>query len=197
MPSVSPSNISGVSGSDLQEAYISIAANGLEQGQTNAVFFVFDDAYNILPYPGSGIGVNTDPAGANVSPVTVTVTLSFDPSSVTSTQLNIDDFNPFLVKNGIRGNEIHLPDYSPTDLADLTVFGTEADDSNPSTGKYYKTASNLPWGIHISESFDYPKEKIEITSAYNFFDDWATSNGISFPDWFQNNSGYRNSSAIY
>jgi len=34
---------------------------GLEKNQTNAVFILSDNGYNILPQTGSGIGVNTPP----------------------------------------------------------------------------------------------------------------------------------------
>jgi LruC domain-containing protein len=71
------------------------------------------------------------------------------------------------------------------------------DDSDPQTGKYYLTASNLPWAINIYESFDYPKEKQEIIWAHLKFAEWATSGGVLFPDWYKNLPGYRNNNLIY
>ena len=45
------------------------------------------------------------------------------------------NFNPFIIVDLERGKEVHLPNYSPTDLANDNYFGTYADDSNPETGK--------------------------------------------------------------
>ena len=51
--------------------------------------------------------------------------------------------------------------------------------------------------IKSLEKTTYPKEKIEIVDAYNHFVEWAESNGILYPDWYQNNPGYREDSNIY
>jgi len=93
--------------------------------------------------------------------------------------------------------EIHLADRSPSNLANTSLFGTGSDDSNPSLGKYYKTANNLPWGINILQGFDYPIEKTPINEAYLHFIEWAVSSGITFQDWYSNQTGYRDSSKIY
>ncbi|MCF8302879.1 MAG: DUF4842 domain-containing protein [Bacteroidales bacterium] len=55
----------------------------------------------------------------------------------------------------------------------------------------------MPWGIDIVESFDYPIEKIDITVTHLKFAPWAESSGELFPDWFQDESGYRNEDNIY
>nr|NQU91911.1 LruC domain-containing protein [Bacteroidota bacterium] len=186
-----------VSGYDLQEGYISLNANGLENGQTKPTIIVFDNCYNILTHPGEGIGVNTTPSAPYVEPDTLVITIIFTPNTYTLAQIDIPNFNPFLIVNKERGKEVHLPDYTPTDLVDITYFGTSDDDSNPATGKYYKTANNLPWAINIYNSFDYPKEKIDIINAYNHFTEWAESSGNSYPDWYMDKTGYRNENNIY
>lgn len=117
--------------------------------------------------------------------------------AVSLTELNISEFNPFIVARMIRGMEVHLPDYLPTDLADPDYFGTEDDDTNPATGKYYKTSANLPWVLNIYEEFDYPLEEVPITDAYLKFGDWVQSNGEDYPDWYQDDPGYRDSEKIY
>jgi LruC domain-containing protein len=85
----------------------------------------------------------------------------------------------------------------PTDLMDVSYFGTEDDKSDVSINKYYKTANNLPWAINIPSSFDWPREKIEINWAYYHFIEWAESLGINYDDWYLDLSGYRNNSNIY
>ncbi|MBN2615045.1 MAG: LruC domain-containing protein [Bacteroidales bacterium] len=205
LPGVNPDQIISVTGYNLaNDTYVHLASNGLEQGQSKATVIVFDDAWRLMPYPGMGIGVNTNMSAPYVTPDTLVIHMSFyDNGSfapggpVTYNQLDIGNFNPFIIVNKDRGVEVHLPDHAPTDLADQTLLGTGDDASNPSTGTYYKTDKNLPWAINIPDNFDYPIEKQDITGAYLFFATWAESSGTLYPDWYMDKSGYRNTSLIY
>ncbi len=186
-----------VTGYELQEGYITLNANGTEAGQSKPTIIVYDNTFNIMQHPGQGTGLNTDPLAPYVTPDTVNITMDFTHDTYTLAQIDIPNFNPFLIVNQNRGIEVHLPDYEPTDMVDQGYFGTFDDDSDPLTGKYYQTQNNLPWAINIYESFDYPKEKIQIPNAYNHFVEWAESGGTSFPYWYQDNPGYRNDANIY
>jgi len=186
-----------VTGYEISENFITLNGNGTEAGQTIPTIIVFDNAYNQMAHPGMGIGVNTEENAPYVTPDTIQVTIIFEPNTYTFNELDISNFNPFIFINKDRSIEIHLPDYPPTDLVDMSIFGTFDDDSNPATGKYYKTQNNLPWAINIYESFDYPVEKQQIVWAYLKFAAWATSDGVLFPDWYKDLSGYRNNSLIY
>jgi len=121
---------------------------------------VFDNAYNQMQHPGAGIGVNTTPSIACVIPDTIRINIAFTPDLYTYEDLDISSFNPFragfmryhyhrlrrrLLKlrffglfqqtlNKVRGIEVHLPDYPPTDLVTESLFGTFQDDSNPGIG---------------------------------------------------------------
>jgi len=194
---IAASDIVSVSGYNLQEGYINLLANGIESGQSIPTIIVYDNSYNLMPHPGSGIGVNTETSAPYVTPETIEIHIDYTDGAVTYTELAITDFNPFIMVNKVRGVEVHLPGYRPTDLADQTLLGTGDDDSNAATAKYYKTKTNLPWAINIPESFDYPIEKSEITSAYLKFAEWAESGGVLYPDWYQNKPGYRNNALIY
>ncbi len=194
---IASSDITNVSGYDLQEGYINLAANGIEEGHSIPTIIVFDNAFNILPHPGSGLGVNTTLNAPYVAIDTVTVHMVYTPDTYTISELDMPNFNPFLIKNMDRGIEVHLPDYIPTDLADQSYFGTFDDDTNIEIGKYYKTENNLPWVINIPQRFDYPIEKVSIDSVFLHFIDWAEDNGTSFQDWYMDNSGYRNNTLIY
>lgn len=185
-----------VSGSDLQEGYINNSANGLEQGQSKPTIVVYDNSYNIMEHPGSGTGVNTEQWAPYVTPETLEIFISFT-GSYTMAQVDIENFNPFLIINKFRNDEVHLPNFEPTDLANTWQFGYADDDSKPSMGRYYKTLTNLPWAINIPESFDYPNERVVITSAHLKFAEWAESNGTLFTNWYQDLPGYRNSANIY
>jgi LruC domain-containing protein len=96
-----------------------------------------------------------------------------------------------------RNIEIHLPDYPPTSLANVAFFGTLDDDSDPATGRYYKTATNLPWGMNIAVRYDYTYEMVPILDGYNHFADWCQSGGVQYPDWYLDLPGYRNANEIY
>jgi len=186
-----------VTGYELSENIITLEANGVEAGQTKPTIIVYDNAFAQMPHPGIGIGVNTEPSAPYVTPVTLTINIVFKPNTYSFNDLDISNFNPFLIINKNRTMEVHLPNYPPTALADMSVFGTFEDNSVPSTGRYYVTDTNLPWAINIYEKFDYPIEKQEILWAHLKFAEWAMSGGVQFPDWYKNLTGYRNASLIY
>ncbi len=193
---IEPDDITEINGQDLQNGYITNNANGTEANQSKAVVIIFDDAYNILPHPGGGIGVNTEESAPYVQPDSLNLVIELD-GEFSQAQLGMPPFNPFIICNMRRGYEVHLPDQPPTDLNDDDLFGTEHDDSNPVTGRYYKTENNLPWAINIWSPFDYPIEKAQIVSAYLRFAEWAESDGVLYSDWYLDNTGYRNDNYIY
>ncbi|MEA3445317.1 MAG: LruC domain-containing protein [Bacteroidota bacterium] len=196
-PDVLPSWITSVTGYNIQENYIS-HTNGLENGQSKATIIIFDDAYNVLPYPGDGfIGVNTDPNGTHVNPYSVNITISFDTSLGKTSNDIYASGNPnvFLIVNQTRGREVHLPNYQATDLADPSYFGTFDDDSNGS--KTYLTVNNLPWGIETGIGFKHTTEKNSIETAHLKFIPWVQSSGNNFEDWYMDLPNYRNVSYIY
>lgn len=192
---INASNLT-VTGYQLKENLISLNSNGTESGQNAPTIIVFDNTFKLMPSQG-GIGVNTSPNRPYVTPDTIHITIEFKPNTVTYNQLDIAGFNPFIFVNQDRTVEVHLPDYPPTALANTSLFGTGDDNSNPATGRYYKTKTNLPWAINIDGGFDYPVEKQAIINAYLKFADWAVSGGASYPDWYLDKAGYRNISNIY
>jgi LruC domain-containing protein/uncharacterized repeat protein (TIGR01451 family) len=186
-----------VTGYDLTENFITLNVNGTEADQSKPTIIVYDNAFSQMHHPGIGIGVNTELEAPYVAPVTLTISIAFKPNTYSYNDLDISNFNPFIIVNKVRGVEVHLPNYQPTDLADQSLLGTIEDNSDPSTGKYYLTANNLPWAINIYETFEYPIEKQDITWAHLKFSQWAVSLGDLFPDWYKNLNGYRNASLIY
>lgn len=185
-----------VEGTVLDENYITLNTNGTEANQSKITVIVFDNVNKILP-PTSGFGVNVIPSSPYVDPDTVVINMGFTPNKYAISDLNLSNFNPFLIINKERGKEVHLPNYPPTSLVTATYFGSGQDNSDPSIGKYYKTANNLPWAIKIASSYDYTIESNQITSAFLKFASWAESSGVQFPDWYLPNSGYRNTASIY
>ena len=192
---ISPDMIISVTGYNVQETWVDLNAKGLENNQTNAVIIVFDDTYNLMSHVG-GIGVNTNPTFSFVTPDTTNIHIILsEPTDLAD--IGIPPYNPFLIVDQDRTIEIHLPDHTPTDLVDVSKFGTFRDDSDPASGRYYKTDNNLPWAIKLIEEFKYPVEKVEILNAHLKFGAWAESSGQTYTDWYKDLSGYRNSGNIY
>lgn len=202
---ISPDKIKRVEGNSVEQASIyTMAANGLESGQTYANCIVFENFYKLMPWPGVGIGINTDKSAPTVPLRTLTVKLVFIENGQAATggkvalsELPANKFNFYIVTKLQRGNEIHLADHVPSNKADASLFGTLSDDSNPSAGKYYKTENNLPWGINILQGFVHTIEKKTINEGYLHFVEWAASAGTTYGDWHLNLPGYLDNSKIY
>ncbi len=194
---VSPDQIQNVTGTSLKHGYISTSANNTEAGQSKAVIIAFDDAFDHLRAPGQGeAGANTTPGARYSTPDTLHLVITLA-VPVSPALLGKPPYNPFIIVNGKRNREVHLPDMAPTDKVDGSDFGTFDDDSKPSQGRYYRTTNNLPWAMNLAQRFDYPIEKAAINTAYNNFINWAASSGSTNTDWYKNMPGYRNASKIY
>jgi LruC domain-containing protein len=193
----SSSLVGSVSGTDIRESYIVQNGNGTETGQSKATVIIFDNGYNLLPHPpGGGTGVNTTPGTIYVEPDTLNILINLT-APISLSQVGLPPYNPFLIVKMDRGREIHLINKPPTDLANPALFGTNSDDSQVSSGRYYVTKEDLPWALDISDNYDYPAEKTEITEVYLKFIPWVEGNGQTYYDWFQPKPGYRNLGSIY
>lgn len=193
---MAPDAVDNVSGLSVQEEYITLMANNCEANQNKATVIVTDNVFVQLPQPGGGTGTNTTEGLPYVTPDTMQMTVTFT-TPVSISLAGTPPYNPFLIVDQIRGREVHLPDQPPTALADLSLFGTGNDDSNPGTGRYYKSLTNLPWAMNFPVKFDYPVERAPIIDAYLYFADWAQSSGVQYPSWYTTASGNRNSTLIY
>nr|WP_298999747.1 LruC domain-containing protein [uncultured Allomuricauda sp.] len=173
LESIAPSLIESVTGTVLTEGYINVASNGVEQNQDRAVIILFDNHETMLGIP---------------SKIEVKFT-----TPITTNQLGLAPFNPFLIVDRDRGNEIHLPNRFRTSLG---ANNPEAEGVNRDEDGNYQTESGLPWAINIVHNFKPPKENVPVNQAYNFFNEWATSGGTAFPDWYKDSNGYRNESVL-
>jgi len=188
-------DVSNVTGMNLEEDYISLNTNNTEAGQTQATIVVFDNTYNLWT-DNHVRHINTVPGEPTETPAEIGVTITLANPAPIST-FDLPPYNPFVIIDGERGREVHLPDHAPTSLVNTAYFGTEDDDTNPAIGKYYKSDSDLPWGMHLPVSFDYPIEKKPVILGHLKFSTWVMSGGFNFMDWYENNPGYRNQSYIF
>lgn len=192
---VTPSEISSITGQSITKNFLSLNSNGTESGQNKAVIFVYDSPEPLINRV-SGSMFNTIKTNGTGSFDTVSVHVTFS-SPLASSKLTMGKINPFIIIDGQRGVELHLPDMAPTNKANTQLLGTQDDDSNPSTGRYYKTSNNLPFVIEVPTTFSYPAEKESISDAYTYFINWAVSGGVNYTNWYENISGYRNANKIY
>ncbi|MBP7510445.1 MAG: LruC domain-containing protein [Bacteroidia bacterium] len=186
--------ILSVTGGEFKADYAKISGNGTESNLKYANFMVFDDAYRILPSPGgSGVNVNSDAPYAK--PVEIEMVVKFMDEEgkfvklYNLKELNARNFNPYLMINQERGKEIHLPDYEPTENANLKYLGQSQDNSNPEKGIYYKSKNNLPWGLNIIEEIPYSRDTEDFLKSYPAFGEWVESSGEKTRDWYENKGG--------
>ncbi len=192
-PSLAPADVQSVSGTQLTSNYVSLSANGTEAGQSTAVVIPFDEAGSMVQR-AQGPFHNTRAGDAAGTGDTLEMRIVFAQPVEMYNSLPIDFF---LIKDGQRGDEIHLPYFAPTDLADASKFGTVQDDTDVSESKFYKSDKNFPWALIFGSRFDYPTEKTDIVEAYSFFDVWAQSGGSQRTDWYKDLAGYRTAAKIY
>lgn len=168
----------------------------LESGQSKAVLIAFTDAYTLLPSMGGGTGVNVIPGVPVSTPKDIQFHILFT-NPQTKASIGNAPFNPFVFVNGDRTKEIHMSNYPPTSKANPAFFGQGDDSSNPATGRYYKSRTNLVWMMEVPVSFSYNIEKNDIIKAYLHFGDWATSGGSLFQDWYMKKTNYEDNTLIY
>jgi LruC domain-containing protein len=196
LDNVSGGSIQSVTGSVLSAgSYLSLAANGVESGTEKPVIVLWDDADRVIHRVG-GSFFNTENNGMVGISDLITIQVHFGTAQSVD-NVGLVPYNHFLIRNKVRGDEIHLPGFFPTSKADVSRFGTFDDNTDPATGKYYKSKTNLPWGIFIAESFAYPVEKADISATHLKFAQWAQSAGAQYPDWYTNQQGYRDPLKIY
>ena len=171
--SIAPYQIASVTGTELVEGYINVAANGVEEGQDRAVVILFDN---------NGLMLEREK----------TVSIEFT-VPLSTAQLGIAPHNAFLIVNNDRSREIHLPNRLRTSLG---ANANPTEGVNLDSDGNYETDGRLPWAINIAHDFKVPKERVPVNQAYNFFNDWAGSGGVIYTDWYKDNAGYRNTSNL-
>lgn len=181
-----PSDVASVTGKSLfNPSFTGFDANGVEAGQTKAVVIVTDDVKKMYTPASSYQYLNTEPGSpaVAVTPDTINIVVNLV-NPVSTSVLNAPPYNPFLIVNRIREKEIHLPGKTPTTLANLSLFGTGDDTSNPGEGRYYKTSNNLPWALILPTNWLHVEEKEEVILGYPNFIPWAESGGVSNTNWY-------------
>ncbi len=188
---LSPIRLNMVNGSVLGTSkWIELNEVGSEQNQDFANIIIFDKTSSVLKSAG-GSGINVNPEGPFVKPETVEVTVEFNTDKEFAIEVKDLKLNPYIIVNGQREVEVHLPDYAPTNLASKKLFGTGVDYSNPEKGTYYKTKNNLPFAIKVEGLIPHMVEKQDILTGYPKLADWAKSEGQEYENWYDADKGFR------
>ncbi|WP_346859573.1 LruC domain-containing protein [uncultured Draconibacterium sp.] len=162
---IASSLVKNVENQIMNVGYVDLNSNRTEAGLSNAVIFVTENA----------IHMEGD---------TIHIVVNFT-QSVNKSVLGSPPYNPFIVVDGNRSKEVHLPDLAPTSKG-IQFLGTKDDYSDASVGRYFKTDRNLPWALNIYASFNAPPEKVSIDVVYPKFVPWANSGGTTNLDWYKN-----------
>jgi LruC domain-containing protein len=161
---IASSAIKSIEGQQMNVGYSKLNSNGTESGVDETVVFVTENA--------------TEFKGKTIK---VVITLQ---KSIAKADLGSVPFNPFIVVDGKRDREVHLPDMAPTSKG-KGMLGQKDDYSSVEFGRYFKTERNLPWALNFYSEFKTPGEKISIDKTYPKFITWANSGGTLNLDWYK------------
>lgn len=161
---VANATIRSVENQVMNAGYVSLNSNGTESGVSQTVIFISE---NISKLNGDTLNIK--------------INLT---NPVSKLNLGSAPYNAFIVVNGDREREVHLPDLPPTSKG-TKYLGQLDDYSNASEGRYFKTDRNLPWALNFYESFNPPAEKQSVDKAYPRFISWANSGGTIELNWYK------------
>ncbi len=180
LPGVSPNTVKTATIKIGDAAPVTIAP---EANQEYLTFVVFPDSSVYEPSTRTCAYFNTEEGcDMGVGP-TFEVWMTFK-TPQSQANLGLPPWDPFIYRTGQRGLEVHLADHPPTSLADMTLFRTGADDSDPAAGRWYVDICNLPWAMDIPAEWSWPVEGTTILAAYPDFQPWAESLGAVNRDWY-------------
>jgi len=161
-----------------------------------------------LTYLPEGTVTFNEPENVLTDPLVFNAVTLFNDNIIESLDKTVDfeyTWNASVAGNGLwvqvyiyrdRDHEVHMLGHPPTIAANMALFGTAQDASlhtwnwTPGTtfsnpADFYKTSTNLPWGLEIISSELYiPNERIEILMAYPQFQAWAESGGTVNKSWY-------------
>ncbi len=161
---IASSAIESIEGQQMNVGYAKLNSNGTEAGVEETVVFVTENA---TEFKGK----------------TIKIVIALQ-EAVDKSALGIVPFNPFIVVDGSRDREVHLPDMAPTSKG-KGMLGQKDDYSSIEFGRYFKTERNLPWALNFYTEFKTPDEKVSIDKTYPKFITWANSGGTVDLDWYK------------
>jgi LruC domain-containing protein len=155
-----------------------------ESDQTDAVISLWGNSKTFTQTGETGKCslFNTNKQCAEFAPVEFTFDVRFT-DGLLALNHSVMDF--FIYRSNDRTLEIHMPGYAPTDWFNFARFGTADDTSDVSQERYFRSTTNLPWGLKISDDWSYPREYIDVLWAYPDYEQWVESSGGLATAWYK------------
>lgn len=104
-------------------------------------------------------------------------------------EFGVAPYNPFIFVHSNLDksrSEVHLINHAPTEKANMELFHTGNDLSDPTKGLYYVAAENYPFAIHLIDAEDFSTaETVSIDNSYPKFTNWVKSGGAEDKDWYK------------
>lgn len=170
----------------LDGSIFQLGSSNIENGQTQAVIPLFDNAHKYISNGEfiSGRLINTLEGSTKYPEKAITATITFVTGAVNASDINVKNINFFIVTDKKNSNrtEIHLAGYKATDKVNKSLFGTGVDKSTDQVS--YRSKDNLTWGLIIPTAFSYPAEFKSVRDAYTKFESWAQSGGKNEVLWY-------------
>ena len=181
----------------------SFISSGMEEGRTEAIFVVSNDLSSEIESSCNFYRTLSNCKEDEQFTFQLGITLTGD--GVADANWTDMPYDPFIFAtpgyyhgdnlplHPGRSWEVHLADKAPTEAFDsVNLFNTGlgVDDSDPATGKYFKTALNHPWALLITadSEWEWPLENVDLVTAYPNFADYAQSGGTQSTTWFNSPS---------
>lgn len=89
--------------------------------------------------------------------------------------------------------EVHLKKFAGTSLFNNGFFSMGDDASNAANS--FVSSNNMPWVINITDDWDHPAERQDISLAYPDFAKWVEADGFNFTNWYIRSNA--NTSKLY
>lgn len=177
--------------------------NEIDDSQIGSQILIFKTQNDVMKYDSKPNPFNTGD-NLELEPQSVEFSITFS-APVSRKLLGSVPYDVFILIDNAESDtkpekshrEVHLTNFPPTPLANPNFFNTEQDTTDVNRGRYYRSAKNLPWAIHIPGEWEYPLERKTITDGYNYFGMWAESGGSQYQDWYQAKPNYKNTQNLY
>ena len=184
LPNVAATNIAS---SSLSKDGIEIKDDLLDPNNTEANFVLLDNVMNNITsqchYFRTLTNCKDDISGTYVATITFSEPVEYS-------DIGSAPYDPYIFAidgkyHGIyggRGWEVHLKQFSGSDLFSTGFMGVADDDSTIQNS--FVNSNNFPWVLNIPDSWDHPQENVDILNAYPKFSTWVLSSGEEETDWY-------------
>lgn len=176
-----------ISNESVQSASIDIAGNTrslvAEAGHTNQLVYTLVENIHDVTASANGYQFFNTQSGDESDVVPVTMSIIFN-DTVNTSDIGNAPFNPFIYPVNDRGREVHLPNHSPTALANADLFKTGDDNSEVGGAQTYMTTDGHPWALDVTSVWSHPIENVDIVNAYPMIKEWAESKKGKNTTWY-------------